>query len=738
MIGIAKPRIDGPAKVQGQARYAVEYPVDNPLYAVIAKSTVAKGTIRNVDSTDAEKIPGIVQVIHAGNALKLTPYPTGPDTRFAAIYGESILPLQQQEVVYVGQAVAVVIATRIEDAWLGASRIKIDYDIEEPAVEREQEEGYVKPSAGEGLQYERGDLEAARAAAAFVVSEEYSVPTEHHNPMEMGGTTVLWNGQKLTVYDATQGVANTQACIAHCFGLPPENVRVIAHYVGGGFGCKAFFWSHTLLAAMAAKITERPVKLILNREDMYTLMGHRPETFQRITLASDKDGKISGAEHITSSYNSETGEHFEPCGITSARLYNIPNFAMHHRYLKLNLPSPTYMRGPGESNGTFALESAMDELALKLDMDPVELRMHNYAASNLEQQRPYSSNKIRECYQRGAELFGWQNRNQNPGKLLKDGRLVGHGMASASYPANLSPGSCTITLSGDGSATVQTAVQDIGTGTYTVVGQITADALGIASDRVEVEIGDSDFPRGPMSGGSQVTASVGNYIIKAAEQLKKQLIELTVQQSDSPHYQASPESLTIAQGTIRDTNGNSEAIESIIRRSGQDILTAEVSSKKGRGFGTPPSQSEPGSSFQSFGAVFAEASIDPDLGVITIPRIVGVYDVGTIINPKLAMSQLYGGIIFGYSMALLEATEFNDTGRIVNADYAEYHVPVNADINDITVEFLNEPDYVFSKHGGRGLGEIGTTGTAAAIANAIYNATGKRIRSLPITLDKLL
>ena len=739
MIGEAKIRVDGPLKVSGGAKYTLEFPLDDSLYAVIVKSSIAKGRITDMDTASVEQMPGVVKVIHPGNALKLKPYPTGGGDALALAPGEPFVPLQDNNVYHVGQHIAIVLAETLEDAQLGASQLKVTYQQEPAALGKEHVlEEFFEPeryNTGEELQHERGDFRQAKNNAEVVVEEEYLVPAENHNPMEPAGTLAIWQGERLTVYDSTQGVDNARNCVAHCFGMKPENVRLLAYYIGGGFGCKGFFWPHTLLAPMAAKIMHRPVRLVLSRKDMYTSMGHRPEVIQKITLASDRNGNITAGEHITYSYTSILGAHYEPCGLTSAKLYAIPNFSMRHRYTQLNYPTPTPMRGPGESNGTFALESALDELAEKLGMDPVALRIRNYAAANPVDGLPYSSNKVRECYRRGAALFGWENRNKLPGKMLKDGQLIGHGMATATYPAYRAGGACRLTLNQDGILTAQTAIQDIGTGTYTVMGQIAADALGIPSSQVNVEIGDSDFPVGPLSGGSMVTASAGSYIQTGAQKLKNELIDRAVSQQESPFYDMQKETLSIKEGLLQSRTGVKEPIQNVVQRSGKKEIVVEDSSSviKGFAFGQEAEYAH-----QSFGAVFVKVSVDADLGVITIPRIVAVYDVGKIINPKLADSQFYGGIIFGYSMALLEATEFNEKGQIVNHDLAEYHVPVNADINDLTVEVLGEPDYKFSEHGGRGIGEIGAVGVAGAIANAIYNATGKRIRQLPITLDKLM
>ncbi|MDT0642674.1 xanthine dehydrogenase family protein molybdopterin-binding subunit [Zunongwangia sp. F363] len=732
MIGEARNRMHGLDKVSGKAKYALEYEVDKPLYAIMVKSHISSGTIENIDESSIQDIPGIEMLIHSGNALKLNstkkPSEGNPDVESEEISRE---PLADKKVYFAGQDIAIVVASNIEDAQLGASRLKVTYKKGEGRTDRSSVlKDYYEPRPEE-LQYSRGDFETAKNEADVVISEEYEIPTEHHNPMELSATTAIWDGDRLTVYDATQGVSNHQEGIARAFGLEPKNVRVIAQHIGGGFGCKGTLWPHTLLTAMAAKMTGRPVKMFLTREDMFTSVGHRPKVIQKVTLAADKNGKLEAGAHDTYSYTSKVGTFYESCGVTSAMLYDIPNFSMKHRYGRLNLPTPTYMRGPGESSGTYALEAAMDEMAEKLNMDPVEFRIINDTDRDLKKDLPFSSKHLKECYRRGAQLFGWENRNKNPGKMLKDGVLVGHGMATSTYPAHRSGGECNLTLRKDGTVLLRTATQDIGTGTYTVLGQIVADTLGVPFEKVIVEIGDSDYPKGPLSGGSQVTASAGSYVQLAAEKLRKKLGSTAIGQSESPYFQINENELQFENGKISDGSSEGENIENIVQRSGEENISVTYSTDE------TGAKQEEGYAYQSFGAVFVEANVDPDLGIITIPRITAVYDVGKVINRKLGNSQFYGGIIFGYGMGLLEHTKY-DHGHVVNADLAEYYVPVNADINDLQVEYLDIPDYKFSSHGGRGIGEIGTTGVAAAIANAIYNATGKRIRKLPITLDKLI
>ena len=732
MLGNPKTRIDGPAKVTGAARYALEYPVDQPLYAISVKSDRNTGVVDSINVAEVEGLPGVVQVIHAGNTLKLKPFPEDGSGGYSS--GDGMLPFQDPELRFIGQDVALVVAETLEQAEYAASRIQIAYSAENvPADTEAVFDDYISPGR---MQAEVGDVAGARAGAGVVIEQRYSVPSEHHNALEISSCMALWKGDRLTVYDTTQAVTNYQRCTAWIFGLPEENVRVISKYIGGGFGCKGNFWNTSALAPLAAKMTGRPVKLHRTRKDMYTSNGHRPKVYQDLTIAGTEDGTITAIHHATHSYTNRDATYFEACGNATKIMYGVPNIRVEHTYRKLNVPAPTYMRSPGEANGVYALEAALDEFAHAIGMDPVEVRMKNHGDRDPFEDKPFSLKRLRECYTRGAERFGWADRNRTPGQLMRDGKLVGHGMATTTYPANRGGGTCAFVLHADGTLTFKNAIQDIGTGTYTIMAQIVGDAMGIDSDRVRVEIGDSDLPEGTVSGGSKLTASAGSWAIIGVRNFKKKLFGMTVAQADSPHYGLSPDDLTIENGNIKG-GGKAEPLGNLVGRSGQPSIEYTERSQRAEDHAFSMMGDAP-YSFHSFGAVFAEVEVDPDLGIVTVPRLVAVFDVGKVINAKLAASQFYGGLIWGYGMALLEESKFNDVGKVVNADLSEYHVAVNADIRELDIDYIDEPDYKFSEHGGRGIGEIGTTGTAAAIANAIFNATGKRVRDLPITLDKLL
>ncbi len=734
MIGTPKMRVDGPEKVSGAAKYAVEYKVDKPLYAVPIKSAINKGSITSINADEVEGLPGVVKVLHSGNAMKLKSFVGAPP---GISVGHKRIPLQDAKVSYIGQDVALVVAETLEDAVWAGNQLKIEYDKEEgEGNTADLISGALITPDKEMLQFTMGSYSEALAQASRKIDATYTIPSEHHNPMEISNCIALWDNEKLTIYDATQGVNNYQAATAWCFDLDKKNVRIISKYIGGGFGCKGNYWSHTTLAAMAAKMLGRPVKSNLTREDMYTSCGNRPKTVQQIVIAGGEDGKIAAIQHKTNSYTDMEQKYFESCGNLTRILYDIPNMNIVHQFKTLNLPPPTFMRAPGESPGSFALESALDEYADKLGMDPIELRLKNYAEICPFDKKPWSLKNLKDCYEKGAERFGWNQRKAKPKSTMRDGKWVGYGMATSTYPANKAGGAVKLIMDADGILTVQTAVQDIGTGTWTVMGQIAADTLGIPSENVHMELGDSDFPQGFMSGGSNLTATAGDYIMVAVKKFKDRLLTMSIGQKESPHKGSSIEDLSINEGMIVGKNSDKEPLANIIKRSGDNKYEFTDTSQVGKGgFGY---HKEAKYSSHSFGAIFAEVEIDPDLGVITVPRLSGVFDVGKIINEKTGKSQLYGGMVWGYGMALLEKTDYNPEGRVVNADLAEYYVPVNADIQEFTVDYIDEPDYNFSQHGGRGIGEIGIVGTAAAIANAIYNATGKRVRDLPITLDKLI
>lgn len=706
-VGDPLDRVDGRLKVTGGARYAAEYPVPNHAHAAIVTSTVPVGRIAAIDTSAAARAPGVIRVITHLNAPRL------PMKKVGFLVTSALSLMQDDRVRYNGQPVALVVADTFERATDAASLVRVRYaDTRRPTLDmRAARGGAYAPAPGFGGRADstRGDFAAGLAAAAAVVDAEYTTPIENHNPMEPHATIAAWEGDALTVWDATQSVMGERDALAGIMGVAPEQVRVVSHFVGGGFGCKGLMWSQVPLAAMAAKVTGRPVKLVLTRRQMYGPVGARPQTQQHVVLAARADGTLTAVRHDSMSHTSRFEDYTESCANVTRMLYATPNQVTTHRLVKLDLGAPTFQRAPGEAPGTFALESAMDELAVKLGMDPVALRLKNYAETNPETGRPWSSKSLRECYRIGAERFGWARRSATPGAMRDGDVLVGYGMASATYPSYRMPASASVRLTADAAGTVmalvQTASQDLGTGTYTVMTQLAADALGLPPAQVRFELGDSRLPPSPVSGGSMTAASTGSAVHEVCTEARRQLE---------------------AKG-VTDT----ASLAAFLARQPARAFSATASSTPGR--------ESDGYSSHAFGAVFVEARVDRELGEIRVPRIVAAYGAGKILNAKTGRSQLQGGIVWGLGMALQEETLVDRrTGRYMNADLVEYHVPVHADIGTIDVTFVDEVDPYVNPIGVKGIGEIGITGVAAAVANAVYNATGVRVRELPITLDKVL
>ncbi|GAA6621035.1 xanthine dehydrogenase family protein molybdopterin-binding subunit [Scytonema sp. NUACC26] len=755
---VGKPinRVDGRLKVMGAARYSAEFPFENLAHAVLLQSTIAKGRIVNINTTDAENAYGVLCVITHLNAPKLNEFEGGNPLKGKP--GEKFVPLQSDQVYYDGQNIGIVVAETLEQAKHAASLVTVTYEEEQPTIEIEQglSQAY-QPSDffGEELQVQRGDVKTAIAEADVTVEATYTTPIEHHNPMEPSASTAVWDGDCLTIYDATQWVFGTQQVVAYALGIKCENVRIISHFVGGGFGCKGWTWWHSILAAIAARKTGRPVKLVLTRQQTFTSCGHRPRTIQQIVLGAKPNGELTAIQHITTSQTSEVDEHVEPCGLTTRILYASPNLEVKHNLVQVNTGTPTAMRAPGEAPCTFALESAMDELAYALEIDPVQLRLINHADVNPQTGKPWSSKYLKDCYRMGAERFGWSRRNPTPGSMRDGDELIGWGMATATYPGYRSPASAKAQLFADGRAVVSSATHDIGTGTYTVMTQIAADVLGLPVERIEFKLGDSSMPNAPLAGGSQSAASVGPAVAGAAEAVRNRAIELAIGDRTSPLYGVAQADVATANGRVflKGDSSRGETYAEILQRNNLPALeieaTANTASMETQQEARNPAvricagKDENADlqqyAFQSFGAQFVEVRVNPRLGRVRVSRVVSAIDVGRILNYKTARSQIMGGVIFGIGMALMEETVLDpQSGRLVVRNLADYHVPVHADIGKIEVLFADKPDPHISSLGIRGVGEIGITGVAGAIANAIYHATGKRIRDLPITPDKLL
>ena len=751
-------RIDGHMKVTGKATYAAEFNPPDMAYAFPVRATISKGRIASIDDATAKKEPGVLAVISYKNALKLKPLDMQAQAKAgAAFLGESLPPLQDNKVHYPGQFIAVVVASSYEQARAAAYKIKVRYTVEKPATDLKTEiprSKKPKMFMGEEAQVNEGKAAAPLAASAQKIDHTYSTPVEHHHPMEPHATIAVWDGSdKLTLYDATQGVGLTGTIAAYFLGLKPENVRVLAPFVGGGFGSKGL-WLHTLLVAMAAKATGKPVKLALTRQMMQTNVGHRAATIQRVALGSDAGGQLSVVRHHTDTYNNLT-EFFEPSGKQSLVLYKSPMREVTYTVAKLDRGTPTFMRAPGESPGTFALESAMDEMAYKLKMDPVEFRILNHTTKDPMKGHEFSSEFLVDCYRIGAERFGWSSRSLEPRQKKHGRHLVGYGMATATYPGGRSAATVKVQMKSNGDVTLMTASIDIGTGTYTVLAQTASDYLGIPVDRIDVKIGDSSLPPSPLAGGSQTTASIHPAAMEACVLLRKDITALAIADPSSKLNGRNPDEIGFADGKlfVNSDKSISESYTNILSRAKRSDMEACATTQplSGAGLTIPSALCTPRDApaeqnsdikqyaFHSFGAQFAEVWVDEDLGTIRVKRFTSVQDVGRIMNEKTARSQIIGGVIFGIGAALMEATEYDKRwGNPVTRTLADYHVPVNLDVPPIDVHFIGKPDPHISPIGARGIGEIGITGVSAAIANAVFNATGKRLRDLPLTPDKVM
>ena len=732
IIGRPVNRVDGSLKVQGNAPFAAEFSQPDLAYAVMVQSTVPRGRITRIDYAAAGRIPGVILVLTSDNAARL------PQHGQAAVNppaGRVLSLLQDNIVHYNGQPIAVVVADTFEHAVDAAALVRVSYRPDTPVLRFEQAKAaaYAPKMAGRGPpDVTWGDLQAGIAQADVRVDAVYTTPMEHHNPMEPHATVARWDGDQLTLYDSTQYVSGDRDTVAKTLGIPPETVRVISPFVGGGFGCKGSVWSHVVLAAMAAKQTGRPVKLVLARPQMFGPVGGRPRTEQRVMLAARRDGQLTAISHDVISHTSEFEDFVEPSAQPTRGLYACANVSTKQRLIKLNVGTPTFQRAPGESTGTFAIETAMDELAYALSMDPLALRLRNYAQSEPSSGKPWSSKRLRECYDAAADRFGWSRRNPEPGSIRDGNWLVGWGLATATYPGHRSPASAAARIELDGTALVQSGTQELGTGTYTVMTQVAAQTLGLPINQVRFQLGDTTLPPAPVSGGSITVASVAPAVQAACRDLRGKLIALAIADPHSPLAGVSPENAMIEDGAmyVRGDSTRRETLAAFVARRGE-VVEARAQTKQ--------DPEEERFATRSFGAVFVEVRVDQELGIIRVPRIVATYSVGRVLNAKTGLSQLQGGIVWGVGQALFEESVLDERyGRFVNGNLADYHVPVNADIGQIDVTFVSESDDRFNSVGARGIGEIGITGVAGALSNAVYHATGKRVRDLPIRLDRLL
>jgi len=735
VLGQPLDRTDGLLKVTGQARYSADNPEAKLAHAVLVTSTIARGRVLSMDTARVQSMPGVLLVMTHETAMRL---PNGgkPDASPPAV--RRLTLLQTDEVRYSNEPVAVVVADTLERATDGARKLQasIKYEAATPNADYRRAKGSAyrpEKMMGRPIDTQRGDVAAGLRQGPTRLDVVYTTPNEHHNPMEPHATLARWDGPKLTLYDATQGVSGARSAVAKTLGISEDDVRVICPFVGGGFGCKGSAWSHVVLAAMAAKQTGRPVRLVLERPQMFGMVGNRPFTEQHFQVAARDDGTLTGMRHDVISTTSTFEDWNESSAILTRMLYATPNQATTHKLVKLDIGTPTFMRAPGETSGSFALESAMDEMAYQLNMDPLALRLKNYADMEPQEKKPWSEKSLRECYEKGAAKFGWSRRNPKPRSMQQGNTLIGWGMATATYPANRSEASAVVRILPDGTAMAASGTQDLGTGTFTVMTQVAADALGFPMEMVTFALGDSSLPKAPVSGGSQSAASVSPAVREAASQARGKLIAMAIADSGSPLAGASANDVTVNNGWVisRADPAKRDPAAAIIARNGGKPIEATATVK--------PGDEKKEYAFHSFGAVFAEVHVDADLGTIRVARVVSVYDVGSLLNEKTAHSQLMGGVVWGIGSALTEKSELDPRyGRYTNANLAEYHVPVNADINTIDITVLGQTDPHINSLGVRGIGEIGITGVAGAIANAVYHATGVRVRDLPITLDKVM
>lgn len=724
-LGKGTTRVDGVAKVTGKAKYTAEFQVPHAAYGFVVLSTVAKGRITDIDTREAEQAAGVVRVFTHLNAGRLGKAPA------ADAEPQWAWPLQSDRVFFNGQPIALVVAESYEQARHAARLVKASYQSEAHTTALEAVLDKAKPASDNTPP--RGDPDKALQAAAVKVDAEYHIPINHHNPIEPHAAIALWEGDKLTVFDKTQEVYGVQKHLAEGLGVPAENIRVVSPFVGGAFGSSLKPNYYPSLTAMAARELKRPVKLVLTRAQMFTAHGYRPQTIQKVRLGADAHGKLQAmvqeAFHNTSSFETFSDN---TTGFLK-QVYACENLNMPLKVAATDLATPTWMRAPGAVSGMFALESAMDELAYALKMDPMELRLVNYAEVDPESGKPFSSKALRECYRLGAEKFGWKNRKPEP-RSMRDGKLlVGWGMASSVWGAMQMPASAKITFRPDGTATVSSATSDIGPGTYTVMTMIAAEFLGLPLDQVSFELGDTRQPKAPAQGGSWTTSSVGSAVRGAALAITAKLLALAQRDAHSPLQGASADDVEMLDGRLQRKSDTARGVDiaGLMRSTGTDEITEVYQS-------TPSPERDKYASL-AHGAQFVEVKVDPDLGTVQVTRVIEITACGKILNPLASHSQEIGGVVWGIGMALEEGTEVDHrTGRFMNANLQHYHVPVNADIHAIETVFVEEDDTIVNPLGVKGMGELGMVGIPAAIANAVYHATGKRIRSLPITPDKLL
>ena len=733
-VGQPISRIDGRLKVTGNARYTADIAPEAVVHATIVYSTIANGRVLSIDSAAAENAAGVLAVLTHKNMPRMNALPWS----HLRPQGQTYLPLQDDRIHYSGQPVALVIATTLDQATYAGTLIKVACEIRAPVVFdlRTANEDAIEPLQRMWpLSSSVGDADKAIANAEVKIERTYTLPDRHHNQMEPHVTLAVWDDDgTLTLYDSTQMVVGTRKLVSLVLGVAEAKINVVCEFLGGGFGGKSWSWPHTLLTALAAKVVNRPVRLQLSRAQMYSMVGHQAATVQTIALGANRDGELTGIRHDSINPTSVFDDYVEYAAMASRHLWRASGgIATSHKVVHVNRNTPVVLRAPMEAQGHFALECAMDELACAIGVDPVELRLRNDTDTDPYSGRPFSTRALRECLTRGAACFGWDKRTAEP-RSMREGRyLIGQGMAAAIYTHWRWPGKARVTLSGDDSALVEAAAHDIGTGAYTVMAQVAANTLGLVIERVTVRLGDTRLPESHAAIGSATTANATAAVMLAAKAARRKAIELALTGRDAPFAGAASGDVIVADGKLSLARTNlSITYAELLARNGLSNLV-------GDGDYNPVEEANGPKAIFSFSAVFAEVRVDPELGLVRLNRFVSAYDAGRIINPKTARSQAIGGIIWGTGQALLEQSETDPaSGQFINRNYSGYLVPTNADIPELDVLFVDDFDDEASPLGAKGLGELTAVSVAPAIANAVYHATGKRVRNLPITIEKLL
>ncbi len=739
-IGRDTQRVDGPLKVTGKAQYASDYHFPGLLYGVPVEATIANGKVTKLDTAAAEKLPNVRAIFRRDNIGKI--FRSVPGEGFEGICDERRPPFEDDTIRYYGQYVALAVADTFEAAKAAADTVRVTYATEKPNVETDlkadDEPDVVPTTVGSTprLQSKRGDAEGAFASAPVKLDETYVTPTETHNPLELHATTAVWEDSKLTLYESTQSIFNTRSVLAQMFGLPQENVRIITKFVGSGFGSKLWPWTHCSLAAAAARQLGKPVKVVVSRKMMFQTVGHRPRTQQRVRLGATSEGKLVSLQHDYVCHQAILDNYHEDCGETTAFLYSVPNLRVAFGRARRNVGSPTSMRGPGAVPGLYATESAMNELADKLRIDPVQLRILNEPKLDESLGIPFSSRHMLECLQLGSEKFGWSKRTPEVASMKRDGLTLVWGMANCTWMAARFPAEATIHLRDDGTVRVACGTQDIGTGTYTNLAQIASEKTGVSLDKIEVALGDTSLPAGPISGGSMATASVIPAVLAAADRAIGSLLSTATSTPGGPFERRKPDDLALQGGRVfvkADGPGNGVPFAEILRRANVRLVAGNGKSEST--FGNP----KPKFSSHSFGCHFVEVTWQPEIARLRVSRVVSVIDAGRILNPLAGRNQVEGAVVMGIGMALFEHTSYDpQTGAPINSNLADYIVAVNADSPRIEAHFLDFPDKELNELGARGIGEIGLAGVAGAITAAVHHATGVRVRELPVRIEDLL